>query len=402
VRVFIAAIGSGGDLNPMIAIGVSLRDRGHEVILMAGEWQAEVVRQAGLPFACVLDQDDFDRFTERAGTSDNPGGAWVAFFLDAVLPAMDRVYRYVEQYAAPGRSLLLGSSHAIGLRLAEEKLGIPLVTTRLQPQAAKDDDSEGEAMFDRLFTPQIDRYRRRIGLPPLAEPFHRWLVKLDRAVSLFPPWFATPGIDALEQGRMIDFILFNGAASATPPRELDLFLAEDRLPIVFTHGTGNEHVETFFDTAEAACALIDRRAILLSPLQQGESSRKSPRSLQLGYHPLDELLPYVAAIVHHGGIGTCAQALRAGTPQLVIPLGFDQQQNAHRIERLGAGIQMGVPDVTPEALAERLRAMLDNEVLLAQCKTISRRFPHRDTITQCVDIILAMAMPASVALGDAP
>src|SRR6202012_1799180 len=55
------------------------------------------------------------------------------------------------------------------------------------------------------------------------------------------------------------------------------------------------------------------------------------------YVPLRALLPRCAALVHHGGIGTTAEALRAGVPQVIVPLAFDQFDNAARVRALGAG-----------------------------------------------------------------
>ena len=51
--------------------------------------------------------------------------------------------------------------------------------------------------------------------------------------------------------------------------------------------------------------------------------------------PFSSVFPLCAAVVHHGGIGTCAQALAAGVPQLTMPLAFDQPDNATRLSRLG-------------------------------------------------------------------
>ena len=55
------------------------------------------------------------------------------------------------------------------------------------------------------------------------------------------------------------------------------------------------------------------------------------------YIPFSTVLPRAAAFVHHGGIGTTAQALAAGVPQLVVPLAHDQPDNAVRIRHLGVG-----------------------------------------------------------------
>ena len=55
----------------------------------------------------------------------------------------------------------------------------------------------------------------------------------------------------------------------------------------------------------------------------------------MDYAPHSALFPHASLIVHHGGIGTSAEALRAGKPMLVVPHGFDQPDNAARLQRLG-------------------------------------------------------------------
>jgi rhamnosyltransferase subunit B len=55
------------------------------------------------------------------------------------------------------------------------------------------------------------------------------------------------------------------------------------------------------------------------------------------YVPFSMVLPRAAVLVHHGGIGTAAQGIAAGVPQLVVPSAHDQPDNAVRIHRLGIG-----------------------------------------------------------------
>jgi rhamnosyltransferase subunit B len=64
------------------------------------------------------------------------------------------------------------------------------------------------------------------------------------------------------------------------------------------------------------------------------------------------LLPQVAALVHHGGIGTTAAALAAGIPQLIAPFAFDQFDNAARTVRLGVGQSSARPCIPNAGSAE--------------------------------------------------
>lgn len=83
------------------------------------------------------------------------------------------------------------------------------------------------------------------------------------------------------------------------------------------------------------------RGILLTRFPNLVPSRRPPTIRHCGFAPFRELLPPCGAVVHHGGIGTTAVALEAGCPQLILPLAWDQPDNADRVVRLGAGASLG-------------------------------------------------------------
>ena len=96
------------------------------------------------------------------------------------------------------------------------------------------------------------------------------------------------------------------------------------------------------------------------------------------YVPLRALLPHVAVLVHHGGIGTTAEALHAGTPQLVVPLAHDQFDNGARVAALGVGRSLPATRLTQGRLLRCLEALLDDEGLPARCRAVAAYF-ERDT-----------------------
>ena len=106
----------------------------------------------------------------------------------------------------------------------------------------------------------------------------------------------------------------------------------------------------------AAAQALGHRALLLtgSPV---------PRDLPPGirafdYLPYSAVFPHAAAVVHQCGIGTLAQALRAGRPQLLVPVAFDQPDNALRAARLGVGLELPFQRVDPRRLRDALAQLL--------------------------------------------
>jgi rhamnosyltransferase subunit B len=90
--------------------------------------------------------------------------------------------------------------------------------------------------------------------------------------------------------------------------------------------------------------------------------------------PLRRLLPQAAALIHHGGIGTTAEALRAGTPQLVVPLAHDQFDNAARVTALGVGAALPAARLDEQRLVRRLGALLAAPGLATRTRAVAARF----------------------------
>src|SRR5207249_10540808 len=97
------------------------------------------------------------------------------------------------------------------------------------------------------------------------------------------------------------------------------------------------HWARLFRNAIEACRLLGERGILLTKFGQQLPTPLPPFVRHCDYAPFRKLFPHCGGVVHHGGVGTTAQALAAGIPQLVLPMAWDQPDNAVRIQRLGAG-----------------------------------------------------------------
>jgi rhamnosyltransferase subunit B len=159
------------------------------------------------------------------------------------------------------------------------------------------------------------------------------------------------------------------AAGAALPPELERFLADGAAPIVLTPGSGNRQAQRWLARAIQAVQRLGRRAVLLTPHRAQVPATLPPGMLWLPYVPLAALLTRSAGLVHHGGIGTTAEALRAGVPQVIVPLAYDQFDNAARVIALAAGASVagGTAGARPRALASALERLLDSAAIRAGC-----------------------------------
>jgi UDP:flavonoid glycosyltransferase YjiC (YdhE family) len=198
----------------------------------------------------------------------------------------------------------------------------------------------------------VRRLRRELGLRTDCDPLFRDKYSPDLVLALFSRWLAQPQPDWPRQTIQPGFVCFDRQKAESAP-ELTAFLATGDAPIIFTQGSIAVHNPgDFYEVSIEAAKRLGRRAILLGAKTVVEGC--SSQVLVLPYVPYSQVFPHGAVNVHQGGSGTSGQALRAGRPMLVVPYGWDQPDNAARIERLGAGLHLArtkyLPDTTTKAL----------------------------------------------------
>jgi UDP:flavonoid glycosyltransferase YjiC (YdhE family) len=204
---------------------------------------------------------------------------------------------------------------------------------------------------------------------------------------MFPDWFFRPQPDWPAQLRITGFPLFDKAGSDPLEPALDAFLAGGEPPVVFTPGSANRQAPRFFKVAVQAATRLGRRALLITPYAE-QLPRSLPSHIKHVPHvPFSSILPRCAAIVHHGGIGTCAQGLAAGIPQLTMPMGFDQPDNAMRLARLGVGAYLFPHRFRIRAVAGALRSLLESRETAYACRRFSEAIASVDAIGVTSDLL---------------
>ena len=112
--------------------------------------------------------------------------------------------------------------------------------------------------------------------------------------------------------------------------------------------------------------------------------------------PFSEVLPRSSALVHHGGIGTTAQGLAAGVPQLVMPMSHDQPDNADRLVRMGVGSFLPPRSFQPQAVHDQLHRLTHSDEVLRRCREIAGRLVEADALAATCSIIERVASEQGV------
>ena len=396
-------VGSSGDVHPYVGLGRALRARGHDVTLVTSEPFRNVGERAGLRFLPTHSSAEFEELSKHPDLWHAQRG--LRLVLRAGARALPVEYARIAEAYRPGQSVLVGHALAFAARIFEEKHRVPAATLQLAPSIFRSlhrqpvhlpgrDTSRyprwlkrtlwwliDRVAIDPLIVPAVNRFRRELGLRRVSRIFHSWLHSPQRVIGLFPDWFAPPQPDWPPQLRLTGFPLYDESDQHALPGELEAFLTNGTPPVVFTPGSANRAAGAFFRSAVDAAARLDRRALLLTRYPEQIPQPLPPTVRHEVYLPFSQVLPRCAALVHHGGVGTCAQGLAAGIPQLVMPLGFDQPDNAARLEQLGVGRWIVPRRFTPDGVARALGALLEAENVRARCRRWAEAVRRTDAVS---------------------
>ncbi len=241
-----------------------------------------------------------------------------------------------------------------------------------------------------LLVHPVRRLRRQIGLPPAAdEPFFTGARTARATVALYSPLLGQSQPDHPPNCEIVGFTFHDsdGAGRELEP-ELEAFLAAGPPPLVFTLGSFAVHgPRDFYSASRAAARALGQRAVILSTAEDRDRAEPSPDLITCAYVPHSLLFPRAAAVIHHGGVGTTGQALRAGKPQLVVPFLGDQPDNGARIQALGVGRVLESRRYDPERAASELRLLLESPRYGRRAAEVGRIVSREDGAARGAELI---------------
>jgi rhamnosyltransferase subunit B len=387
-RILIANFGSYGDLYPYVGLAIALRNIGHRPLLATAEFYRPLIESLGFDFRPIGPAIDPDDLTTIARVMDPVKGPdeLIRGFL---LPALRSNYAVLEK-AAREADLIVTHPITFAAPIVAQVVRLPWVSTVLAPMSffsASDAPVLAPAPYlvrlaalgpwygrvlarfartsTRTWMQPVFDLRRDLGLPAGEHPLFEGQFSPTRTLALYSRVLGAPQPDWPPHVSVTGFVFYNGPEALAP--ELEAFLDAGPPPIVFTLGTSAVGVAGgFYEESIGAAQRLGRRAVLLT----GGIERNQPRGrvpqdvMVVDRAPHQLLFPRAAAIVHHGGAGTLAQALRSGRPMIVVPHAHDQADNAFRVARLGVARTVRPKAYRRARVAHALeRLLLDANVL---------------------------------------
>ena len=360
-----------GDVAPFLQLGREARAAGLEVTLISHAGYRAEAETAGLGFDCWDTAEEHQRLAADAGGFNSMKGS-ETIYATHIVPTLDRQIRTIEAACRNETIIVALAGPCLAARIVAEKRRLPLVTVALGPGYL----SPPKMMASMLdgFRSAIETTRAAHSLAPVAD-WPGWLAQETSCLALWPDWFGS------RQPHWPDSLVFAGFLGETIGAHDDgaawsaTFDAPEP-PILIACGTGRYLPRDLIERCVTACRSLAPTVLVTPELDLvPDLALSSPNDYPVTHHarlPYTQVLPKVRLVVHHGGIGTTIDALRAGVPQLIVGSGSDRPFNAECVKQLGAGAYL--PPL--RATIDRVRSMA-TELMTAtvrdQCAIVAER-----------------------------
>ncbi len=385
-----ALLGSSGDVLPGLTIARELAKRGHQVTILTNPFFQSDGEKYGLSFLPAGEVSDYERLTRHPDLWKPMRGT--AFLLgDTSFSRMTEEMLVATQKWMSGRKGIpfgmVASSLAMAPRLLRDQMAFPLASLHLSPLVFRSVMDPpvlalgglipwinqhfprgvralaDRVLVDPLLEGQLGFLRKGLGLPRIQSWMNRWWHSPDLVMALFPKWYSSPG-DLPPKTIQFPFPLAGNEAPM--PESLEAFLLAGTAPVVITLGSAMAQAgKVFAETAKAALAL-GRRVVLLT--RHPEQLPTLPAETFVAHWaPLGPLFSRASLVVHHGGIGTTAQVIAGGIPQLILPFAHDQPDNAHILKRHGLGDFHNPHRLRIVRLKAQMEALLASKEIAKAC-----------------------------------
>ena len=351
MNVVLTSFGSHGDFNPLLAIAGALVRRGVAVTFVANPFYESRIKSTGSRFVGAGNYLDVFAalganpryFSKRAGA--------VAVWKELIVPSIRATYPIVrDTIYEVGATAVVSHFASYGGAWAAAETGVRsvIVTTSSSAWLSR----HQPLVFANWRAPRIVRGAlttaiRGISWLVLRPALRRLAVEIgapmvdtmrvaELNLGVWPEWFRPPASDDPPRSRMCGFVFDKVDASETLTPSVESFLVAGDSPIVASFGSAASlHARDRYLAIASVCGKLGRSCLLIGP--SADVVARTPTVMVVASAPYARVFPAASVVVHHGGFGTCGEALRAGKPSLITPFGFDQFDTAARVQNLGLG-----------------------------------------------------------------
>jgi MGT family glycosyltransferase len=409
--------GAFGPTNNCVGIGDVLRARGHRVVFIVEESFAGSLEEKGF-------EERLIRLAPPPAEPEAPGQFWKDFIRDTAPVFRTPTIEQLSGFIAPTFQALVDGSKYVHDRLLE-------IFDEVQPDVIVEDNvvsfpalhASGRPwvriascnpaeMKDPALPPTFSGYPSddRSLWPAYWDEYRRAHAELHADFDEFcrergaPP---LPALDFMHESPWLNLSLYPAevdSARANPlaptwhnleasvrttdePWELPAGFASANGPLLYLSlgSLGSADVELMRSLIVSLAA--SRYRVIVSMGPQHDQLELADNMVGEEFLPQTSVLPQVDLVITHGGNNTVTECLRFGKPMVVLPLFWDQYDNAQRIHETGLGVRLDTYGHEPEELHGAIERLLADGALRRRLKAVSERLQAKPGTVKAADLI---------------
>jgi len=396
MKTALTTIGSRGDIQLYIALGVELQKNGHQVAILTHPWAEQIVKSYGLQHIPIGRDIDINyaarQFVEHSSNNLKGFSFALHFIYDNLRDCHEDLLSRLS-----GFDLVIG--HGIVGEAEAEILDKPFITVSIAPMGlARDYGKSKNKLSDlaayvsdkitgSLFSKPYLDYRKEMGIPgPAQKERFPYLAMIPMPAFLQktnPRW--------KDKTEITGYFFAPTPVDYSPPEDLVRFIGNKEKPILVTFGSMFHRPEQTDSLFKTLCDALDRshtRAILIMP-DFGENTSDIPANVYVAKQiPYPWLLDHVTLVAHHFGFGTTAEVLKAGLPSIPIPHIFDQKIRASQVHKLGlAHKPLDMNKLDSETLSNAIVQVKNDTLMSEKCREAGNKISQENGTQKAVKLI---------------
>jgi UDP:flavonoid glycosyltransferase YjiC (YdhE family) len=401
-------MGSLGDTLPFVYLGQRLLERGHQVTLLANEHYRALIESRGLEFVSILPQERYLNFIANRKTKSE--SVSLVDMANLTIEQIEPVYNYLISRYVPGQTVVAAQGYALGARIAQETHNIPLATVHLQPMWFRSTYGVvppftertprwikrfiqwiADVVLDAAIGKPAMRFRSTLGLKPVPRALRHWWHSPECIIGFFPEWFSPRQPDWPINAHAVGFPIPGSTDPDFDLADVNAFLDGGPPPLVFSQSSIASDTRAFFETSIGLAQQLGQRALFLTTLGDLLPAKLPTGMAHFSFVPLDRVLSRCRAHLHHGGIGTIAQTLKAGIPQITVAKIYDQPDNSARLVPLGVSANIAPRKYRIGHVLPILKNLLESPDVADRCRRYAATLATEDPLSRASELLESLA-----------
>lgn len=371
-RFIVFAIGTRGDVYPLVELAKTIKAIGHSTTIMANSYFKQHVLGSSLDFYSTGKAEEYIEShcsLNKEGSLERMQELFKSSYFNQAVVA---VHEYIlQQKARYGDKLVVGvlGSNNLTTNFCK-KNGVRIVVIHLYPSSIsgitpwpyRNLGYVGKKLYWLCGIHHMSRVTQKPAYQLIRQTLSRYffpkrhLEAATTEVALFPEWFMLGDL----QNEVANFCGFPLQVSGNKLEQglMDIINKNESI-IIFMCGSGVYNEQSFYRISSEIVNKLQVAAVFVNPNYELIKEYESSNIYVSTYVDHVRVFPHMDLIVHHGGIGTCAAAINASSPQLIRPLSYDQPDNGWRVTKLGVGSMVTASSYSNvDQMADHISAMM--------------------------------------------